>query len=185
MTPKANPADAGPTDSAAHPLAIASIDLDDDDRLNTRNGVFYPTGFALLAFAARARIDQAIEALRSVATEADALTVLSAGQMHAIAQRSQDNAGVLSRIVSAELKQLTVFEQLASANHEFLLVRDSEDVRPVLERVGVDAVASKAVLFRTLAIEELPVPKETIPGTSPFGVNEVIRSQETDADLDR
>ena len=41
-----------------------------------------------------------------------------------------------------------------------------------------------SLLFHALAVEELPVDKETIPGTSPFGANEVIRTQDSDADFD-
>ena len=52
--------------------------------------------------------------------------------------------------------------------------------RPRRARAGV----SKGIAFHSLAVEELPVDKETIPGTSPFGVNEVIRTQDSDADVD-
>ena len=98
--------------------------------------------------------------------------------------QSQHDAGLLSRIVSAELKQMTVLEQLAEAGNHFMLIKSTDQTTALLQTIGAKAGVSKGLLFHTLAVEELPVDKETIPGTSPFGVNEVIRTQDSDADVD-
>ena len=159
--------------------------LDDGDRFHTRNGVFYPTGSALLALPDEEHLGKMV-GLLSEGGVADAdITLLRPEQMKELVDRSQRDAGVLSRIVSAELKQLKIIEQLAKAGNSFVLVKTNDDTAPLLQHVGLQAGATKGLLYHTLAVEELPVAKETIPGDSPFGMNEVIRSQETDADVDR
>ena len=65
------------------------------------------------------------------------------------------------------------------------MVKAHDDTVPVLQRVGTQAGATKGLLYHTLAVEELPVQKETIPGDSPFGMNEVIRTQDSDADVEK
>jgi hypothetical protein len=62
-------------------------------------------------------------------------------------------------------------------------VKNTDKSRKLLETIGAKTGMSKGLLFHTLAVEELPVDKESIPGTSPFGVNEVIRTQDSDADM--
>ena len=153
-----------------------------EDRFHHRNGVFYPSGFALLALK-ESKLQSAIDVLTEGGLPEGEITLLRPEQMHQITQRSQHDAGLLSRIVSAELKQMTVLEQLAEAGHHFLLVRNTDQTADLLHSVGARAGVSKGLLFRTLAVEELPVDKETIPGTSPFAVNEVIRTQDSDADM--
>lgn len=163
-------------------LYARSLD-DGDDRFNTRNGVFYPTGYALLAIPDECKLSSAIEGLANRGVPEEDLTLLRPEQMRQLTDQSQRDAGVLARVVSAELKQMAVLEQLADAGNQFVLVKNTDRSRKVLESIGVDAGASKGLLFHTLAMEELPVKKETIPGNSPFGVNEVIRTQESDADM--
>ena len=152
------------------------------DQFNRRNGVFYPSGFALLALPAE-NVAKAVEVLTQGGTAESGITLLKPEQMRQLTDASHHDAGILSRIVSAELKQMNVLEQLADAGNHFLLVKSTEDNDDLLKTVSARAGASKGLLFHTLAVEELPVDKETIPGTSPFGVNEVIRTQDSDADM--
>jgi hypothetical protein len=159
--------------------------LDDDERFHTRNGVFYPTGSALLALPDEEHLGKMVDLLSEGGVSREAITLLRPEQMREIIDRSQRDAGVLSRIVSAELKQLKILEQLAKAGNSFVLVKTNDDTVPLLQRVGLQAGASKGLLYHTLAVEELPVAKETIPGDSPFGMNEVIRTQESDADVEK
>jgi len=164
-------------------LFVASVD--DPERFHTRNGVFYPTGFALLALPDDESVGKAVELLRQGGVADADMTLLRPEQMKELTDRSQRDAGVLSRIVSAELKQLKILEQLAKSGNRFALVKSSDSNAELLHRVGRAAGASKGLLYHTLAVEELPVDKETIPGDSPFGMNEVIRTQESDADVEK
>lgn len=156
---------------------------DSEDRFHRRNGVFYPSGYALLALP-EDRVGDAVEAVIQQGLPEQELTLLRPEQMHQLTDQSQHDAGLLSRIVSAELKQMTVLEQLAETGHHFLLLRSTDENAGLLQTIGARAGVSKGLLFHALAVEELPVAKETIPGTSPFGANEVIRTQDSDADFD-
>lgn len=153
-----------------------------EDRFNRRNGVFYPTGFALLALK-EDKLQSAIDVLTEGGLPETEITLMRPEQMQQLTTDSQHDAGLLSRIVSAELKQMTVLEQLAGTGHHFLLVKSTEQTADLLKTVGARAGVSKGLLFHSLAVEELPVDKETIPGDSPFGVNEVVRTQDSDADM--
>ncbi len=159
--------------------------LDDEERFHTRNGVFYPTGSALLALPDEEHLGRMVDLLSGGGVASSDITLLRPEQMKEIIDRSQRDAGVLSRIVSAELKQLKILEQLADTGNSFVLVKADDDSAPLLQRVGLEAGATKGLLYHTLAVEELPVGKETIPGDSPFGMNEVIRTQESDADVEK
>lgn len=175
-----NNAPGGPR-SLAH-LYATTLD-DSDGRFNTRDGVFYPSGFALLALPDDNKLAKAVEILMQGGVPEEHVTLLRAEQMRTLTDQSQHDAGMLSRIVAAELKQMSVLEQLADTGHQFLLVKHTDQSRSLLESLGVQSGASKGLLFHSLAVEELPVDKETIPGRSPFGVNEVIRTQNSDADM--
>jgi hypothetical protein len=159
--------------------------LDDEKRFHTRNGVFYPTGSALLAVPDEEHLGKMVDGLSEGGVDSADITLLRPEQMKEIIDRSQRDAGVLSRIVSAELKQLKILEQLAKTGNSFVLVKAHDDTVPLLQRIGVQVGATKGLLYHTLAVEELPVDKETIPGDSPFGMNEVIRTQDSDADVEK
>jgi hypothetical protein len=154
-----------------------------EDRFNRRNGVFYPTGYALLALPEE-QVGKAVELVTRQGVPEQEVTLLRPEQMHQLTDQSQHDAGLLARIVAAELKQLTVLEQLAETGHHFMLLRSSDENAGLLQTIGGQAGVSKGLLFHALAVEELPVDKETIPGTSPFSANEVIRTQDSDADFD-
>ena len=154
-----------------------------EDRFHRRNGVFYPSGYALLALPAD-KVAGAVEMVTAAGLAEQEVTLLRPDQMHELTDQSQHDAGLLSRIVSAELKQMTVLEQLAEAGNHFMLIRSNDDNAGLLQTIGARAGVSKGLRFHALAVEELPVDKETIPGTSPFGVNEVIRTQDSDANVD-
>ena len=165
--------------------SLFASSLDDSERFHTRNGVFYPTGSALLALPDKEHLGRMVDLLSEGGVASEDITLLRPEQMHELVNRSQRDAGVLSRIVSAELKQLKIIEQLAKAGNSFVLVKAHDETVPLLQRVGTQSGATKGLLYHTLAVEELPVAKETIPGDSPFGMNEVIRSQESDANVDK
>jgi hypothetical protein len=176
--------EAGPSSGRSLDSLFART-LDDEERFHTRNGVFYPTGSALLALPDEEHLGQVVDLLSEGGVTQEDITLLRPEQMREIINRSQRDAGVLSRIVSAELKQLKILEQLAEAGNSFALVKMNDDTVALLQHVGLQAGASKGLLYHTLAVEELPVKKETIPGDSPFGMNEVIRTQESDADVEK
>ncbi len=155
-----------------------------DDRFNRRSGVFYPSGFALLALPDERHLSKVVQVLSEAGVPQDDVTLLRPAQMRELTDASQREAGMLARVVAAELKQLTILEQLADAGNYFMLVKVTDPSRQVLETIGGKTRMSKGLLYHSLAVEELPVVKETIPGTSPFGVNEVIRTQRSDADSD-
>jgi predicted ATPase len=163
-------------------LYATSLD-DTEDRFHRRNGVFYPSGYALLALP-EGRVGDAVDFVTQQGLAEQEVTLLRPEQMHQLTDQSQHDAGLLSRIVSAELKQMSVLEQLAETGHHFMLLRSTDDSAGMLQTIGAKAGVSKGLVFHALAVEELPVDKETIPGTSPFGANEVIRSQDSDADFD-
>jgi len=154
-----------------------------EDRFNRRNGVFYPSGYALLALPGD-KVAGAVELVIGEGLAEQEVTLLRPEQMHQLTDQSQHDAGLLSRIVSAELKQMTVLEQLAEAGNHFMIIKSTDETSALLQTIGAKAGVSKGLVFHALAVEELPVNKETIPGTSPFGVNEVIRTQDSDADVD-
>ncbi len=174
--------DAGGAGRSVEHLYAASLD-GTEDQFNRRNGVFYPSGFALLALSDQDKVQKAVGLLTESGVAESEITLLRPEQMHELTDQSQHDAGLLSRIVSAELKQMEVLEQLAETGHHFLLVKSTDRTTGLLQTIGARAGVSKGLLFHTLAVEELPVDKETIPGTSPFGVNEVIRTQDSDADM--
>jgi hypothetical protein len=155
----------------------------EEDRFHRRNGVFYPTGFALFALPDEGKLAKAVELLIQGGVPENEITLLRPEQMHQLAEDSKRDAGLLAQIVAAELKQMTVLEQLADVGNHFLLVRHTDQIDELLHTLGAQVGASKGLLFHRLVIEELPVGKETIPGPSPFGVDEVIRTQPSDAEL--
>jgi len=157
--------------------------LGSEDQFNRRNGVFYPSGYALLALPDEEKVGTAVQLLTQAGAAESDITLLHPDQMRQLTDDSQHDAGLLARIVSAELKQMTVLRQLADAGNHFLLVKNSDETDKLLQSVSVKAGVSKGLLFHSLAVEELRVDKEVIPGSSPYGVNEVSRTLDSDADL--
>ncbi|MEO6269430.1 MAG: hypothetical protein ABIP08_03910 [Lautropia sp.] len=155
----------------------------EDPRFNTRNGVFYPTGFILLALSGEQAVSRAVALLTGGGIVEKEITLLRPEQMRKLTDKSRHDAGLLSQIIGAELKQMTVLSQLADDDHHFLLVKDGDECRRVIETIGLEPGVSRGLMFHTLAVEELPVVKEKIPGKSPFGVNEVIRNHASDAEM--
>lgn len=163
-------------------LYVQTIDAE-EARFNTRNGVFYPTGFILLALSSEQAVSRAVALFTNGGIVEKEITLLRPEQMRELTDKSRHDAGLLSQIVGAELKQMTVLSQLADDGHHFLLVKDGEECRRVIETVSLEPGVSRGLVFHTLAVEELPVVKERIPGKSPFGVNEVIRNHASDAEM--
>ena len=146
------------------------------DFFATRMGVYYPNHHAVLAIddgedAARLRE----ELLRS-GFAADALFDASPATMAAFLRRTSDEAGLLAQVVASELKQMEILLQLAESGCRFLIVRLDDDAqKEQLMRVGAGYPIEKALHYQALAIEELSIGDATIPGESPYGINETPR----------
>lgn len=157
----------------------------DDSRqdafLNTRDGVFYPGGHAVLLLA-----PEDAHALRDALGEAgfaagDSL-LLGPPEAAALMRDSEEQAGTLARIVRAELKNAAVMRQLADDGSAMLIVRiDGEAREEALVATARRWKVRKALRYHALAIEELRLGAEEIPGESPYGVNEVLRSKPSQA----
>lgn len=159
----------------------ASDSAQKDAFLNTRNGVFYPGGHAVLLLA-----PEDAHALRDALGAAgfasgDSL-LLGPREAAALMRDSEEQAGALARIVSAEMKNAGVMRQLADDGAAMLIVRvDGDERQDALVAAARRWRVRKAVRYHALAIEELRIGAEEIPGESPYGVNEVLRSKASDA----
>lgn len=173
--------------NTASPQDIQSLYPDrldsSEDRFNTRNGVFYPNGFALFALQQDQVGQAAAEAAQAGLGRSD-LTLLRPEQMGELTRQSEQDAGMLARIVGAELKQIEVLQQLAAQGNHFLLMRVDDEMAKKLEGFGQRVHACKGLRYHTVAVEEIRVPNETIPGNSPFGSNEMVRTMPSDAHHD-
>ncbi len=155
----------------------------DDAFLNTRDGVFYPGGHAVLLLApddARALRD----ALADAGFGSGDTRLLAPREAAARMRDSEEQAGMLSRIVRAELKNASVMRKLADDGAAMLIVRiDGEAQEDALVQTARRWTVRKALRYHALAIEELRLGAEEIPGESPYGVNEVLRRKPSDARL--
>lgn len=179
------PAHAG--GQAGHDTAVqAGIGPDDVRRetfLRTRDGVFYPSGYAVLGLAP----DDAAalrDALVAADFAGDDTLLLAPDEAAAVMRETDREAGMLARIVGAEIRNARVMRQLAEDGAAFLIVRvpDDEAERSLVATARRWRVR-KALRYHTLAVEELRVGVEEVPGDSPYGVNEVLRSKPTEARL--
>lgn len=148
-----------------------------------RNGVFYPNGHVVLAIAH----DHA-PALEQTLQEAGFGTAqwarLSPQEAIELMDLSAQEAGLLSRIVSAELKETEVLRQLADDGAALVIVQiGAEADKERLVQAARRHRIRKAAYYHTLAIEELAVGTEEIPQESPYGMNEIPRAKPSDAQL--
>lgn len=153
-----------------------------DRFLNTRNGVFYPTGHAVLVLAP----DDAL-ALRDALHEAgfgrDETLLLGPQQAADLMRASEEQAGVLSEFGS-ELENVAIIRQLADEGAAMLLVRTKGDeAQRKLLLAAAGREVRKALRYHALAIEELALGTEEIPGDSPYASGEVPRNKPSDAQL--
>ncbi len=154
-----------------------------DAFLNMRNGVFYPTGHAVLVLFPD-DANAVCAALHGAGFARESTLLLDPAQTSDLMQASEEQAGFLSEMVGGEIKNLRVIRQLADRGACMLIVRvhgDADERR--LVEVAQRWPVHKAMRYHTLAIEELPVGAEDIPGDSPYGVNEVLRNKPSDAQL--
>lgn len=151
--------------------------------LNTRDGVFYPTGHAVLVVSP-ADAKAVGDALHDAGFARDSTLFLDSAQTADLMRASEEQAGFLAQVVGAEIKNLRVIRQLADNGAGMLIVRvaDDDEEHALVRTVRRWAV-HKAMRYHTLAIEELPVGVEAIPGDSPYGVNEVLRNKPSDAQM--
>ncbi|MDT3679831.1 MAG: hypothetical protein ROZ64_13470 [Burkholderiaceae bacterium] len=150
--------------------------------LNTRNGVFYPTGHAVLVLPP----DDAL-ALRDALHEAgfgrDETLLLDPQQTADLMGASEEQAGVLNEL-GGELANATIIRQLADDGSAMLLVRaKGDEAQRKLLRAAAGKGVRKALRYHALAIEELPVGTEDVPGDSPYASGEVPRNKPSDAQL--
>ncbi|MCO5102358.1 MAG: hypothetical protein M9885_15965 [Burkholderiaceae bacterium] len=151
-----------------------------DRFLNTRGGVFYPTGHAVLVLEpdeAKALRD----ALYQAGFEPDEVLLLDPTQTADLMRASEEQAGVLSELGS-ELANVTIIRQLAEDGSAMLVVRTKNDeAEQELLRAAAGKRVRKALSYHALAIGELPVGTEEIPGGSPYAASEVPRNKPSDA----
>ncbi|HEY0878544.1 MAG TPA: hypothetical protein VGE10_08820 [Zeimonas sp.] len=154
-----------------------------DAFLNMRNGVFYPTGHAVLVLSPEDA--QAVcDALHEAGFARDSTMLLDAAQTSDLMQASEEQAGFLSEMVGGEIKNLRVVRQLADHGACMLIVRvHGDEEERALVAVAQRWPVHKAMRYHTLAIEEIPVGTEDIPGDSPYGINEVLRNKPSDAQV--
>src|SRR5690606_19412613 len=148
-----------------------------------RNGVFYPSGHAVLVLE-RDHAQELVDALPEAGFAGDATMLLDPAQTADLMRASEDEAGLLSELVGAEIKNLRVIRQLADEGAWMLIVRvhDDDEERRLVQAARRWPV-HKAMRYHTLAIEELRIGSEDIPGDSPYGVNEVLRNKPSDAQM--
>lgn len=151
-----------------------------DRFLNTRGGVFYPTGHAVLVL----EPDDAKalrEALHDAGFERDEILLLDPRQTADLMRASEEQAGVLNELGS-ELANVTIIRQLADQGSAMLIARTKgEEAERKLLGAAAGRRVRKALRYHTLAIEELPVGSEDIPGDSPYAAGEVPRNKPSDA----
>jgi hypothetical protein len=141
--------------------------LGSEDQFNRRNGVFYPSGYALLALPDAEKVGTGSAVAYARRRGRERHHPLASRSDAAVDGRLPARRRPLARIVSAELKQMTVLRQLADAGNHFVLVKNSEDIDKLLQSVSVKAGVSKGLLFHSLAVEELRVDKEVIQAPVP------------------
>ncbi|MBN9428723.1 MAG: hypothetical protein J0H09_19655 [Burkholderiales bacterium] len=148
-----------------------------------RNGVFYPTGHVVLAVM-HEQLPALEQALQQAGFGTGQLMRLSPQETIELMDQSAKDAGLLSRIVSAELKETEVLRQLAQDGASLLIVRLGDDADQELLTQAVQGYhIRKASCYHTLAIEELAIGTEEIPQESPYGMNEIPRAKPSDAQL--
>ena len=96
---------------------------------------------------------------------------------------AEEQAGVLSEFGS-ELENVAIIRQLADEGAAMLLVRTKGDeAQRKLLLAAAGREVRKALRYHALAIEELAVGTEEIPGDSPYASGEVPRNKPSDAQL--
>ena len=113
----------------------------------------------------------------------DELLLLNPRQTADLMRSSEEQAGVLNEL-GGELENVAIIRQLADAGSAMLVARtkDEDAVRKLL-RAAAGKGVRKALRYHALAIEELPVGSEDIPGDSPYAAGEVPRNKPSDARL--
>ncbi len=153
-----------------------------DRFLNTRNGVFYPTGHAVFVLPPDDARDLRA-ALHDAGFGRDETLLLDPQQAADLMRASEDQAGVLNEF-GGELENVAIIRQLADDGAAMLLVRaKGDEAQRTLLRIAAGKGIRKALRYHALAIEELAVGTEEIPGDSPYASGEVPRNKPSDARL--
>lgn len=143
--------------------------------LNTRHGVFYPTGHVVVCYASTEQLGKAWHDSWQGAISDDGTAVLRADQMRYVCDRSDEEATTIGTIVGAELKQVEILRQIADQGGEFLILNDG--------RIDVDRLHAilqkhrplKALRYGLLTIEELIEEDQSAIVDNPMGQNERAR----------
>ena len=139
-------------------------------------GVYYPSQHVVLAIAEPEVAEALAGELRDAGFPEDDLYTASPQEMGDFLEQTFQDAGMLAQIVGGELKQAEILAQLANTGCGFLIARiPDETARDKLLAVGARHRLRKALYYHALAIEELPIAEDAIPGSSPYGVNEIPR----------
>ncbi|MFP5406314.1 MAG: hypothetical protein ACLGHY_08245 [Gammaproteobacteria bacterium] len=142
----------------------------------TRMGVYYPSQHVVLAIADAEVAETLADELRSAGFPDGDLYTAAPQEMEDFLEQTFADAGALAQIVGSELKQAEILAQLADTGCGFLIVRiPDETARDRLLTIGARHPLRKALYYHALAIEELPIAEDAIPGSSPYGVNEIPR----------
>lgn len=142
----------------------------------TRMGAYYPSQHVVLAIAEPETAETLAGELRSAGFADGDLYTASPQEMETFLEQTVKDAGMLAQIVGGELKQVEILIQLAQTGCGFLIVRiPDEEARDKLLALGARYPLRKALYYHALAIEELPIAEDVIPGSSPYGINEIPR----------
>ncbi len=144
----------------------------------TRMGVYYPSQHVVLAIAEPEVAEALAGELREAGFPEGDIYTASPHEMQAFLEQTFQDAGMIAQIVGAELKQAEILVQLAQTGCGFLIVRIPDEAsRDKLLDLGARHPLRKALYYHALAIEELPIAEDAIPGSSPYGVNEIPRDK--------
>ena len=163
------------------PADRPALPLTDDlgahpDLLNTRHGVFYPTGCEVYAFASIGHLEGVWSSLPEAGFPKGDVVVLTAAQMRQLADDSHANATTAAEIAASELKQVDILRDLATTHGAvFLIARAgavSDQTRSTLIEHGRPL---KALSYGMLTISELVREQREDLTSSPLGINERAR----------
>ncbi len=149
--------------------------LNEDKASSSRHGVFYPTGFVVAAFAS-ARVARQVYDTILQTVDSEEVRLREPAEMQGLMEESVENAGVMAKVVSAELKQVEMLRQFADAGHWFVIFDRSELGEIGLQSIVAAANPSRMIHYGMLAIENLTPEDHSLPGDSPLGINERGRS---------
>ena len=143
--------------------------------LNTRHGVFYPTGYVVVCYATAEQLNTAWQESWHDALPGDDVSALRADQMRFVCDRSDEKATTVGTIVGAELKQIDILRQIADQGGEFLILSDGVIDADRLQEILRNPPPVKTLRYGLLTIEELVEEDQSAIVDNPLGQNERAR----------